>query len=374
MNEVIHGRVCLLQRVLPSYRVPFFKALGANCEKGLYLAAGKPRTSENIMTIDSIEKVNISSIKNIHLFQNSTYLCWQTGLVRWLKKSKPDYLIVEANPRYLSIPFLIKKAHKLNIPVIGWGLGANPRKPIISILRKFRLKKYDAMIAYSKKGAQEYIEEGMDRDSVFVAINAVTSKPQTEMPVREQSFKNKPVIVFTGRLQARKRVDNLINACADLPEHIRPDLWIIGDGPEKENLNHLAQTRYPKTMFYGALFGNDLDELLSKADIFVLPGTGGLAIQQAMSFGLPVITAEADGTQNDLVSKGNGWIVPPNNIKVLTKTIEIALSDVRKLREMGRAGFNLANKEINIENMVQVFASACKFALQKVKNNNKIVP
>ena len=37
------------------------------------------------------------------------------------------------------------------------------------------------------------------------------------------------------------------------------------------------------------------------ADLFVLPGTGGLAVQEAMSYALPVIVAKGDGTQEDLV-------------------------------------------------------------------------
>ena len=39
------------------------------------------------------------------------------------------------------------------------------------------------------------------------------------------------------------------------------------------------------------------------SNIFVLPGTGGLAINEAMAYGLPVICSEADGTEKDLVIK-----------------------------------------------------------------------
>ncbi|MFN8426382.1 MAG: glycosyltransferase [Anaerolineales bacterium] len=64
-----------------------------------------------------------------------------------------------------------------------------------------------------------------------------------------------------------------------------------------------------------------------------LPGTGGLAVQEAMSYGLPVIVAQGDGTQDDLVRKENGWQVPPDDFDALVATMKDALSDAARLRE-----------------------------------------
>ena len=51
----------------------------------------------------------------------------------------------------------------------------------------------------------------------------------------------------------------------------------------------------------------------------MLPGTGGLAVQQAMAHGLPVIVAQGDGTQDDLVRPENGWQIPPDDLAALTR-------------------------------------------------------
>ena len=40
-----------------------------------------------------------------------------------------------------------------------------------------------------------------------------------------------------------------------------------------------------------------------------------------MSHGLPVMVAEADGTQADLVRPENGWTLPPGDLRVLTETL-----------------------------------------------------
>src|SRR5258705_11408173 len=108
-----------------------------------------------------------------------------------------------------------------------------------------------------------------------------------------------PTILFVGRLQERKRVDYLLRACAEMDSITR--LMIVGDGPQRASLETLAKEIYPTAEFIGSKYGAELKPYFAQADLFVLPGTGGLAIQEAMSHGLPVIVAKSDGTQDDLV-------------------------------------------------------------------------
>jgi len=150
-----------------------------------------------------------------------------------------------------------------------------------------------------------------------------------------------------------------------LPEKIQPQLWIVGDGEIRQELETLAKDVFPKTTFWGEKFGEDLSHLFSKADLFVLPGTGGLAVQQAMSFALPVIVADGDGTQADLINSSNGWMVKPGDDQQLFQTIQTALSSPELLLSMGLAGFEIVKNKVNIENMVNVFFKACKDVLNQ---------
>ena len=72
-----------------------------------------------------------------------------------------------------------------------------------------------------------------------------------------------------------------------------------------------------------------------------MPGLGGLAVQQAMAHALPVVVAEADGTQADLVRPDTGWMVPSGDVPVLRNTLIEALSDVARLRQMGAASYRI---------------------------------
>jgi glycosyltransferase involved in cell wall biosynthesis len=137
-----------------------------------------------------------------------------------------------------------------------------------------------------------------------------------------------------------------------------PRLLIVGDGPKRSALESLAKEVYPSAEFIGAKHGVELKPYFEQADLFVLPGTGGLAVQEAMSYGLPVIVAKGDGTQDDLVRAENGWQIQPEDYGALVSTMKNALSDRARLCEMGKESFRIVSEEINIQKMVDTFVDA----------------
>ena len=361
------ARVGLVQRVLPEYRAPFFNALGQACPSGLGVFADKPRSDEMIKTATSLEYAQLTMGKNLHLLKGRLYLCIQLGLISWLKSFNPEVLIVEANPRYLLTSAALRWMHRRGRTVIGWGLGAPPLSGPLSGLRRQRrlrfIRQFDSLITYSQTGAGQYAQLGFPQERIFVAVNAVTPAPAHPLPARPTPAGDQRArVLFVGRLQARKQVDHLLRACAQLPDANQPDVMIVGDGPDRERLQTLADQIYPLAEFSGALYGADLAEQFQSADLFVLPGTGGLAIQQAMSFGLPVIAAEADGTQADLVRPGNGWQIPPNDLQALQSALKVALADIETLRRMGAESYRIVSEEVNLDQMVAVFLQALEWS------------
>jgi len=356
------GKLALQQRVLTAYRAPFFDALAQACEGGLSVCAGLPRPEESITVTDQIHIANYTSVDNIHLLKGAFYLCYQRGLPAWLEACSPDALIVEANPRYLATPAAVRWMKDRGRPVLGWGLGALLHSGSFSGLRKsWRLaflRPFDALLTYSRRGADEYAALGFPVDRIFVAPNAAAPHPSQPMPVHPVVFGGKPNVLFVGRLQTRKRVDLLLQACASLPAPLQPRLVIIGDGPERNALEMLAKTIYPSAEFHGAKLGTELAAYFSAADLFVLPGTGGLAVQEAMSHGLPVVMGKGDGTNDDLIRPENGWQIPPDNLSALTETLREAFTDTVRLRNMGAESYRIVAEEVNLEKMVGVFVEA----------------
>jgi glycosyltransferase involved in cell wall biosynthesis len=279
---------------------------------------------------------------------------------------------MEANPRYPTSHRAIRWVKNHHRKVIGWGLGSPEAAGFLGKLRMKQRRKFilqfDALITYSKKGIEEYSKLGFPSKRIFVAPNAVAGKP-TAVPLKRSLHYelNRPQVLFVGRLQDRKRVDVLIEACEKLPQELQPILHIVGDGPARTTLAQLANKIYPDTKFYGAMHGKELAALFQKADLFVLPGTGGLAVQEAMSYALPVIVGEADGTQSDLVRSENGWILNQGNVQELTERMAEALGDIAALREKGTASFTIVNDEVNLEAMLEAF----KNAIETVQKESK---
>jgi glycosyltransferase involved in cell wall biosynthesis len=361
------GKLAIQQRVLTPYRSVFFDTLAQSCSGGLSVCAGLPLPEESLVVTDSLLVARYHPVHNLHLFRGPLLLCHQRGLQDWLAGWDPDVLIADANPRDISTPAAVRWMKNRGRPVLGWGLGApapsslppflesSGGRMVKTILRS-HLRGFDGLLTYSRRGAEEYAALGFPADRIFVAPNAATLRPSHPLPVRTDQFIERPNLLFVGRLQARKRIDALLQACATLPGHLQPRLVIIGDGPERAALESLAKKIYPLAEFTGTQHGAELESYFIAADLFVLPGTGGLAVQEAMSYGLPIIMGQGDGTNDDLVRPENGWQLSRPDL--LAEVLGEALADVSRLRRMGAASYRIVSEEINLENMVAVFLQA----------------
>ncbi len=347
------GRAAIQQRVLPAYRAGLFDALARRSRGGLEVFAGFARPAESIRSAEATERARWTRAENLHLLAGPFYACYQRGLLNWLERSDPDVLVVEANPRYLSTSAGIRWMRQRGRPVIGWGMGAPASGPLTLWWRRRFLRRLDAVIAYSTRGAAEYAAAGVPVGRIFVAPNAVEPAARRLPRRRPTTTSRAPRLIFVGRLQARKRVDYLLGACAGLRP--APHLTIVGDGPDRDRLETLALRIHPSTVFVGAAYGRDLLRLLDQADLFVLPGTGGLALQQALARGLPVLAARGDGSQEDMVTPRNGWLVRPEDPAALTAGMAQALAERGRWKAMGQASHELARWRFNPDAMVEVF-------------------
>lgn len=371
---IFEGRIGVLQTVLARYRVPLFETIAARCTRGLSLHAG--REAAGVDPGGEIASGELSSGAVRHTLGGPLTLHRVEGTRDWLERTDPDAVITEANPRNLSSHAAIEWMHKRGRPALGWGLGTMhvTRQPALvralhAPLRDRFLRRFDGLIAYSSRAADEYAAVGVPRERVEIAHNACTLRPAGDYPERAPMEGRRPVVLFVGLIAPRKRLDLLIRACARLPEQLRPELRIVGDGDGRAAAEALARDVLPNAAFLGKKFGDELTEIWRSADLFVLPGQGGLAIQEAMSHGLPCIVAEGDGTQFDLVRGPNGWHVTPGDEESLLAALTAALREPHALAAMGRESFRIVQEEINIERMADAMIRAVNAAARRSPNH-----
>jgi glycosyltransferase involved in cell wall biosynthesis len=170
------------------------------------------------------------------------------------------------------------------------------------------------------------------------------------------------IVLYVGALIKRKRVDVLIKAFSQIARQDQHTyLVIVGDGSERQCLENVTKDlNLPRVIFVGSKT-TDVYEYLAMCDVVVLPGLGGLAINDAMVCGKPVICSCADGSEKDLIEDGvTGYIIPEGLFteKVLADRILGIISDARVNAEMGGKARVRYLKTARFDDMVRNFEKA----------------
>ncbi len=153
-----------------------------------------------------------------------------------------------------------------------------------------------------------------------------------------------PVILTVGRLIPKKQPRFLVRAFKDLREQVPCVLLVVGAGPlENELRRFVARERVPNVLFAGFLNQTEVVNAYACADIFALTSreheTWGLVVNEAMNFGLPVVTTDAVGCSPDLVIDGKtGFVVSRDDRAALTRSLKTLVETPELRRRFGRAG------------------------------------
>jgi glycosyltransferase involved in cell wall biosynthesis len=292
---------------------------------------------------------------------------------------KPDVVMVHLHLRYPLLWLLLHWLKIKGIPVVSWTKGGNLDKPKSKL--RYTIFNYchtlsDALVLYSAK--QTGIISPGNRPKIFPANNAVNFEDYPEVPDSKESIRaefNIPfekVVLFVGTMGIegeRKKVDHLIQIFRSL-ERTDVGLILVGSGMSKErqarlnpkNSRYLGQLHDPKNL--------QISKLFKAADIFVVPGHVGLAVNQAFYWGLPVVTEEGHQPPEIQYLKNgrNGFIVPENDVAALQERMLHLLDNSALRAEFSRNAREDIHKEASIEGMFQGFWKAVRFALARKEN------
>ena len=224
------------------------------------------------------------------------------------------------------------------------------RIPVVSTVDKYPKGKYyvnsSLLVAPSRAVARHMKDQGFGGEKIVIIANPIRvadyapkEEERTRFRSAEGTDENTLVLLAMGRFVAWKGFDLLIEATASLKTDKPFCLWIVGDGPMKEDLlqktkRYFAETDPGKVRFFP--FTEDVRPYLWAADLFVqpsfyVPGSGGpegfsLALVEALAAGLPAVAFDCGGAP-DIVKEGvNGWLAEPGNVNSLRGALQRALN------------------------------------------------
>jgi len=175
-------------------------------------------------------------------------------------------------------------------------------------------------------------------------------------------------LLHVGRLVAEKRVNLLLDAIPLVREKIpRAELVIVGDGPERSAFEEQAARLCiaDAVRFAGPVYDPiELGRHFLSASVFVLPGLGGLSINEAMFYGLAIVCSSGDGTEKFLVREGhNGTFFRADDRQDLADAIIRLMSDRGELERMGARSREIIDGEVNITTVVHEYRRAFLLAM-----------
>jgi glycosyltransferase involved in cell wall biosynthesis len=174
----------------------------------------------------------------------------------------------------------------------------------------------------------------------------------------------KKEIIFVGRLVERKGVKYLIEAFHRIQKSIPHKLVIIGDGPERGQLEEMVARLglESRVKFPGKIPDDRLYQYYRSCSFLVLPAVYdkkgdteglGVVLLEAMSYAKPVIASNVGGITDIVVDGENGLLVPPANPDVLAKAI-IKLARGKELRgKFGKQARKTVDEKFNWDRIIK---------------------
>ncbi|HYD73336.1 MAG TPA: glycosyltransferase [Candidatus Binatia bacterium] len=164
-------------------------------------------------------------------------------------------------------------------------------------------------------------------------------KRSAEARTRCGANENTTVLMFAGRLCAEKRVLTIIKAFEALPPEMPAQLWLMGDGPQRSDVESAAERNPNIRLFDYESDRTRFAELLASADIYVSAGpfeTFGISVLEAQASGLPVIGVNA-GALRERVLPGLGALGPVDDPEAMAANIVRAVQERAAIGPRARA-------------------------------------
>lgn len=242
----------------------------------------------------------------------------------------------------LSVPF-VTTLHGTDITLVGKD---QSYEPVIS----FAINQSDAVTAVSSYLKEETLRHFSITKNIEVVYNFIDplaiAEEKKECTKAIAAPNGEKVVMHISNFRKVKRVQDVIQAFRLIVEKIPCRLIMVGDGPERNMAENLAEELGIRKhcMFIGKV-KNSLS-ILPCADVFFLPSASesfGLSALEAMACGIPVIGSNAGGMPEVQIHGKTGFLSEVGDYQDMAKNALLVLTDNSLSSAFSKACIKQAN-------------------------------
>jgi glycosyltransferase involved in cell wall biosynthesis len=251
--------------------------------------------------------------------------------------------------RRARVPSLV---HTIHGPYLEYGAGraAGLKRALRHLLERRLAPRFRHVAAVSQAIARYAVDEvGLPAGQVVTVHNGI---PDDVAPAPERGDRGPATFITTGRLAPIKNHPLLLRAFARVTRELPGTrLLVVGDGPQRAELEALVRELGLGTAVSLAGFRTDVGALLATADAYVLSSRYegiSMALLEAMQSGLPAVATRVGGVPETVIDGETGLLVEPDDEAGLAAAMLRLARDPALRAGLGRRGRELQAREFSL--------------------------
>lgn len=363
------GKVLIIQRFYYNFREGFFDYL---VDENFDFKLINATISRGRVTVHDDAKSKSFIAKTFYFFIGENYVIFPFLLIN-LIRINPRIIVTEGGQNTINNFQVFLYCKIFNRKYIIWDLGKGYADFNNSKRRILYMKMYKSILKHSKyiygynSQSKIYFQALGIKDSKLVILNntantrkikKIRSTSVGEVPheLQQPSKEGYIFFIFVGALLRSKNIESLQILLRMLGEKYY--LIIVGDGDSEYKIELEKSFEGTNHIFVGYKTLEQIMPYYQLAAFSILPGLGGLSINQSMAFGVPVICSSADGAEKDLIiADETGYIY-----KDLKDTCNYIISkSIHEWKDMGYKSESFLYTNNSIESMMNKFIHFTNF-------------
>ncbi len=266
-----------------------------------------------------------------------------TGLLRsydavWVNGyTYPSNWLAAAAAHLRSTPLLFRSELRISDDQV-----TGAKRYVRDAIVRWWVRRSAALLYIGEANREAYLRYGARPDQLFfcpysVDVERIDATSREYADAKQASLRqewclpvDRPVILFVGKLIARKHAEALL----DIAAAVGPSghVALAGSGPmEPELRRRVAEDNLSNVTFFGFVNQSRLPEVYAMADVFIMASERepwGLVLNEAMAAGVVPIVTEDVGANPDLIAEGEtGYVVASGDTSLMIARVLTLLGD-----------------------------------------------